>query len=47
MLGRVDNFRTKVNFAPQFVADEGKADVSAVADHVEHIANITGKKQCV
>ncbi|KAF5345322.1 hypothetical protein D9758_008491 [Tetrapyrgos nigripes] len=33
-----------VNFAPQFVAPEGEADVKAVADHVVHIANITGKK---
>ncbi|KAI0706086.1 membrane dipeptidase-domain-containing protein [Cytidiella melzeri] len=33
-----------VNFAPDFVADPGKADVYAVADHVEHIAAIAGKK---
>ncbi|KAK7685358.1 hypothetical protein QCA50_011722 [Cerrena zonata] len=33
-----------VNFAPAFVADDGKADLEAVADHVEHIASITGKK---
>ncbi|KAK7472978.1 hypothetical protein VKT23_001082 [Stygiomarasmius scandens] len=33
-----------VNFAPQFVAPDGKADVKAVADHVEHIAKIAGKK---
>ncbi|KAF7321385.1 Dipeptidase [Mycena kentingensis (nom. inval.)] len=33
-----------VNFAPQFVADEGKADVAAVADHVDHIAKVAGKK---
>ncbi|KZT08456.1 uncharacterized protein LAESUDRAFT_649280 [Laetiporus sulphureus 93-53] len=32
-----------VNFAPQFVAKDGEADVGAVADHVEHIANISGK----
>ncbi|KAF7298126.1 Dipeptidase [Mycena chlorophos] len=33
-----------INFAPQFVADDGKADIAAVADHVEHIARKTGKK---
>ncbi|KAI0664784.1 membrane dipeptidase-domain-containing protein [Cubamyces menziesii] len=33
-----------VNFAPFFVAEPGKADVKAVADHVEHIAKIAGKK---
>ncbi|KAJ8468584.1 hypothetical protein ONZ45_g17195 [Pleurotus djamor] len=32
-----------VNFAPFFVAAPGKADVEAVADHVEHIAQIAGK----
>ncbi|KAH6914228.1 dipeptidase [Coprinopsis sp. MPI-PUGE-AT-0042] len=32
-----------VNFAPYFVADEGKADVVAVANHVEHIAKVAGK----
>ncbi|KAJ2916290.1 hypothetical protein MD484_g4099, partial [Candolleomyces efflorescens] len=32
-----------VNFAPFFVAEPGKADVKAVADHVEHIANVTSK----
>lgn len=37
----------QVNFAPQFVADEGKADVQAVANHINHIANITGRAQCV
>jgi len=33
-----------VNFAPVFVAPPGKADVKAVADHVEHIAKIAGKQ---
>ncbi|KAI8998616.1 membrane dipeptidase-domain-containing protein [Trametes punicea] len=33
-----------VNFAPYFVAEEGKADVEAVADHVEHIGKVAGKK---
>ncbi|KAI0075372.1 hypothetical protein K474DRAFT_1664328 [Panus rudis PR-1116 ss-1] len=32
-----------VNFAPFFVAPEGKADVKAVADHVEHIGNVIGR----
>jgi microsomal dipeptidase-like Zn-dependent dipeptidase len=35
----------QVNFAPQFVADDGKATVAAVADHVDHIANVVGKEQ--
>ncbi|EGN99588.1 hypothetical protein SERLA73DRAFT_88074 [Serpula lacrymans var. lacrymans S7.3] len=34
-----------VNFAPGFVAPEGKATVKAVANHVEHIANVAGKKR--
>ncbi|KXN90124.1 hypothetical protein AN958_04614 [Leucoagaricus sp. SymC.cos] len=33
-----------VNFAPQFVADDGEATVQAVADHVEHIAKVAGKR---
>ncbi|KAG8213528.1 membrane dipeptidase-domain-containing protein [Butyriboletus roseoflavus] len=33
-----------VNFAPQFVAPDGEADVQTVADHVEHISKIAGKK---
>ncbi|KIK68933.1 hypothetical protein GYMLUDRAFT_34948 [Collybiopsis luxurians FD-317 M1] len=33
-----------VNFAPYFVAPEGQANVSAVANHIEHIAHIAGKK---
>jgi Membrane dipeptidase (Peptidase family M19) len=36
-----------VNFGPDFVAKPGKADVKTVADHVEHIARIAGKKQYV
>lgn len=36
-----------VNFAPDFVADPGLATVEVVADHVEHIAAVSGKKQCV
>ena len=34
-----------VNFAPDFVADPGEATVAVVADHVEHIAAVAGKKQ--
>lgn len=37
----------QVNFAPQFVADDGKATVEAVADHVDHIASVIGKQQSV
>ncbi|KAH9854253.1 membrane dipeptidase-domain-containing protein [Lenzites betulinus] len=33
-----------VNFAPFFVAPAGEADLKAVANHVEHIAKIAGKK---
>ncbi|TCD62475.1 hypothetical protein EIP91_006823 [Steccherinum ochraceum] len=33
-----------VNFAPFFVADPGNATVQTVADHVDHIADIAGKK---
>ncbi|KAI9572382.1 membrane dipeptidase-domain-containing protein [Boletus coccyginus] len=33
-----------INFAPQFVAPDGKANVQTVADHVEHIARVSGKK---
>jgi len=32
-----------VNFASYFVAAPGKATVEAVADHIEHIANVAGK----
>lgn len=35
----------QINFYPGFVADEGKADVKAVADHVEHVANVTGSRK--
>jgi len=33
-----------VNFAPFFVAEEGKANVQTVANHVDHIAEIAGKQ---
>ncbi|KAK0454706.1 membrane dipeptidase-domain-containing protein [Armillaria borealis] len=33
-----------VNFAPDFVADPGQATLQVVANHVEHIASITGKQ---
>jgi membrane dipeptidase len=36
-----------VNFAAYFLAADGKATVEAVADHVEHIAKVAGKKQLV
>jgi membrane dipeptidase len=41
----VSSSLSQVNFAPFFVADEGKADVNAVANHVEHIAKVAGKAQ--
>ena len=37
----------QVNFSPSFVAPHGEANVQTVADHVEHIAKIAGKKQWV
>ncbi|KAF8835555.1 hypothetical protein BDN67DRAFT_975199 [Paxillus ammoniavirescens] len=33
-----------VNFAPYFVAPEGRANVKTVADHIDHIAEVAGKK---
>lgn len=36
---------TQVNFAPFFVAAPGNATVEAVADHVDHIAQVAGKEQ--
>ncbi|KAJ7928542.1 hypothetical protein B0H13DRAFT_2228969 [Mycena leptocephala] len=36
--------KAPVNFAPFFVADPGNATVYTVADHVEHIAKVAGKK---
>ncbi|KAF9268765.1 hypothetical protein L218DRAFT_917800 [Marasmius fiardii PR-910] len=33
-----------VNFAPPFIAPDGEATVEAVANHVEHIAKVAGKK---
>lgn len=39
---------TQVNFYPVFVsADPDSADVKTVADHVDHIANVTGRAQYV
>ena len=36
-----------VNFAPQFISSGGHATLSEVADHVEHMAKVAGKEQCV
>ena len=36
----------QVNFFPAFVKGE-TATVQDVADHVEHIANVAGRMQCV
>ncbi|KAF9512152.1 hypothetical protein BS47DRAFT_1394442 [Hydnum rufescens UP504] len=33
-----------VNFAPSFTAGEGDATVSVIADHVEHIGRVAGRK---
>ena len=48
LIGRGENQTdavVMVNFFPVFVAEPGKATVQVVADHIEHIANITGKAQ--
>ena len=37
----------QVNFAADFVADPGNATVEIVADHIEHIANVSSKLQYV
>lgn len=42
-----DGFCNQVNFAPFFVAAPGNATVATVADHVEHVATVAGKDQCV
>lgn len=34
-----------VNFAPYFVAAPGRADVKAVADHIDWIGNVAGRRQ--
>ena len=44
--GKVDGV-VMVNFMPDFVADPGEANIKRVADHVEHIARVAGKKQYV
>jgi len=41
--GKVDGV-VMVNFAPQFVGADGNATVEGVADHVEHIADVAGKR---
>lgn len=33
-----------VNFSPPFVAPDGQATVGTVADHVDHIGNVAGRK---
>jgi membrane dipeptidase len=41
-------FQTQVNFVPEYVAaDPTKADLKTVAEHVEHIASVIGRKQYV
>ena len=35
----------QVNFNPGFVAADGNATVEVVADHIEHIAKVAGKRQ--
>jgi microsomal dipeptidase-like Zn-dependent dipeptidase len=38
----------QVNFVPEYVsADQEKADLKAVVDHIEHIASMIGRKQYV
>ncbi|OAX39946.1 hypothetical protein K503DRAFT_865002 [Rhizopogon vinicolor AM-OR11-026] len=33
-----------VNFNGPFIADDGEADIEAVADHIEHIGKVAGRK---
>lgn len=37
----------QVNFVPFFLAPPGKATVAVVADHIEHISRVIGKRQLV
>lgn len=47
-LNMILNFKyLQINFFPLFVAVEGNATTAAVADHVEHVAKVAGKKQYV
>jgi membrane dipeptidase len=34
-----------VNFAPYFVAESGEATVKRVADHIEEIGKVAGRRQ--
>jgi microsomal dipeptidase-like Zn-dependent dipeptidase len=34
----------KVNFVPLFIAAPGNATVKVVADHLDHIAQVAGKR---
>ena len=42
--GKVDAV-IMVNFAPDFVAAPGNATIQSVADHIEHIARLAGRRQ--
>jgi membrane dipeptidase len=46
---RIDSgFQTQVNFVPEYVSVEPtKVDLKDVIDHIEHIASVIGRKQCV
>jgi membrane dipeptidase len=44
--GKVDGV-VMINFTPYFIANPEEANVKRVADHVEHIAKIAGKKQYI
>ena len=48
MRRELTRFLTQVNFVPEYVtADRTKADLKTVADHIDHIASVIGRKQCV
>jgi len=38
----------QVDFVPEYVTlDKDKSDLKDVADHIDHVASVTGRKQCV
>lgn len=45
VLPGIQNWLLQVNFAPGFIAPDGKATVEAVANHIDHIAKVAGKRQ--
>jgi microsomal dipeptidase-like Zn-dependent dipeptidase len=45
--GQIDGV-VMVTFVPEFTTDKGvNASAAGVADHIEYISDLIGKKQCV